>query len=129
LKDIPEGAVIDVSFISLTLVLPVVIDLLNEKSTIIALVKPQFEVGKGKVGKKGVVRDANLHIEVLESLTEFIKTLCLEFRGLDFSPITGPEGNIEFLMHIEKGEYVNESKCIPAIKDIVYEAHKFFKDK
>jgi 23S rRNA (cytidine1920-2'-O)/16S rRNA (cytidine1409-2'-O)-methyltransferase len=88
--------VIDVSFISLRVVLPHVIALLGENAQLVALVKPQFEAGKGRVGKKGVVRDADVHVEVLEGAIQAANDAGLIVRGLTFSPIKGPAGNIEF---------------------------------
>lgn len=110
LPNIPEGAVIDVSFISLKLVLPVVYELLKEDSHVIALVKPQFEAGKGRVGKKGVVRDPLTHREVLTEILLFSKVRGFDLLGLDYSPITGPEGNIEFLVHLYKGNATFEEE-------------------
>jgi 23S rRNA (cytidine1920-2'-O)/16S rRNA (cytidine1409-2'-O)-methyltransferase len=89
-------AVVDVSFISLAKVLPYVLALIGPNGRLVALVKPQFEVGKGRVGKKGVVRDAALHIEVLESAEDAVRAAGWVVTGLTYSPITGPEGNIEF---------------------------------
>jgi 23S rRNA (cytidine1920-2'-O)/16S rRNA (cytidine1409-2'-O)-methyltransferase len=91
-------AVIDVSFISLGKVLPAVLPLIAEGGSCLALVKPQFEAGKGRVGKKGVVRDATVHREVLESVGDLVRAAGWVVRGLGWSPITGPEGNIEFWM-------------------------------
>ncbi|NLC43243.1 MAG: TlyA family RNA methyltransferase [Clostridiales bacterium] len=127
LATVPQGAVIDVSFISLKLVLPVALDLLADNSTIIALIKPQFEVGKGKVGKKGVVRDKLLHLEVLSEIVSYSESLNLKLLGLDFSPITGPEGNIEFLGYFSKGntDAIEQSPSL-IIEEIVNNAHKFF---
>lgn len=89
-------AVIDVSFIGLSKVLPFVLPLLAENGSVIALVKPQFEAGKGRVGKKGVVRDASIHEDVLQSVVRDVDAAGWVVRGLGWSPITGPEGNIEF---------------------------------
>lgn len=100
LEDSPDGATIDVSFISLRLVIPQVIRILREKGWIIALVKPQFEVGKGQVGKGGVVRDAALHREVVDRITEFCKRIGWEPRGEMESPLLGPKGNKEFLLYL-----------------------------
>ena len=97
-----QGAVIDVSFISLRLVIPPVSDLLTEKSFIVALIKPQFEVGKGKVGKGGVVRDTVLHEEVVESLNIFFEGCGWNVRGTIPSPILGPKGNREFLVYLTR---------------------------
>ena len=101
--DIPESldlAVIDASFISLKLLLPALLPLFREQVSILALIKPQFEVGKGRVGKGGVVRDPELHNEVLETITSFIKELALKSAGIIPSPILGPKGNREFLIHL-----------------------------
>ena len=89
-------AVIDVSFVGLAKVLPAVMPLMEAEGSVVALVKPQFEAGKGRVGKKGVVRDASVHREVLETVVAAASALGLVVRGLSWSPITGPEGNIEF---------------------------------
>jgi len=102
LKEEPDGAVIDVSFISLKLVVPVVSRLLRDQGFIVALVKPQFEVGKGRVGKGGVVRDPALHEEVMEGLIRFFRTQGWHVSGQMPSPILGPKGNKEFLVHLFK---------------------------
>ena len=102
LDDVPEFAVIDVSFISLKLVLPVVAQLLNEHGRIACLIKPQFEAGKGKVGKKGVVREPEIHLDVLNAFIENAHEAGFHVYNLTFSPIKGPEGNIEFLGYIGK---------------------------
>ena len=102
LDDVPEFAVIDVSFISLKLVLPVVAQLLNEHGRIACLIKPQFEAGKGKVGKKGVVREPEIHLDVLNAFIENAHEAGYHVYNLTFSPIKGPEGNIEFLGYIGK---------------------------
>ena len=102
LDDVPEFAVIDVSFISLKLVLPVVAQLLNEHGRIACLIKPQFEAGKGKVGKKGVVREPEIHLDVLNAFVENAHEAGFHVYNLTFSQIKGPEGNIEFLGYIGK---------------------------
>ena len=102
LDDVPEFAVIDVSFISLKLVLPVVAQLLNEHGRIACLIKPQFEAGKGKVGKKCVVREPEIHLDVLNAFIENAHEAGFHVYNLTFSPIKGPEGNIEFLGYIGK---------------------------
>jgi len=94
--------VIDVSFISLKIVIPKVIDFLSPKGSIIALIKPQFEVGKGKVGKGGVVRDPRQHQTVIEDLTRFFKDANLASGAVIPSPIKGPKGNIEFLVALKR---------------------------
>ena len=118
--EIPEFAVIDVSFISLKLVLPVVANLLSEHGRIACLIKPQFEAGKGKVGKKGVVREPEIHQEVLENFIENAHASGFHVYDLTFSPIKGPEGNIEFLGYLGKdGE---DAQFDPAA--LVAEAHE-----
>ena len=104
-EQIPEAldfGSIDVSFISLTLVLPVLHRFLKEGGSGVCLVKPQFEAGKGKVGKKGVVRDPAVHLEVLKKIYDFCGELGLCIKGVHFSPIKGPEGNIEYLYYFVK---------------------------
>lgn len=93
---------VDVSFISLTLVLPVAHRLLKDGAQMVCLVKPQFEAGKDKVGKKGVVRDPQIHREVIRKVIDCAGELGFWVRGLDFSPIKGPEGNIEYLLFLQK---------------------------
>ncbi len=107
LPDMIEFFSVDVSFISLALVLPVAYKLSTDDAEGVCLIKPQFEAGKDKVGKKGVVRDANVHREVINKVFDFTREIGFKIQGLDFSPIKGPEGNIEYLMHIsKKGEDV-----------------------
>ena len=105
-EQIPEPldfASIDVSFISLGLILPALRPLMAEKGQVAALVKPQFEAGKDKVGKKGVVRDPAVHLEVLERFLDHAAQADFTVAGLDFSPIRGPEGNIEYLGFLKAG--------------------------
>ncbi len=102
IPDKPSFASVDVSFISLRLVLPNVFELLAENGECVCLIKPQFEAGREKVGKKGVVREKATHIEVVENIVSFARETGFSVRGLDFSPIKGPEGNIEYLMYISK---------------------------
>lgn len=118
--EIPEFAVIDVSFISLKLVLPVVANLLSNNGRIACLIKPQFEAGKGKVGKKGVVRDPAIHQEVLEAFIENAHEAGFHVYDLTFSPIKGPEGNIEFLGYL--GKEGEDAQLDPAA--LVVEAHE-----
>jgi 23S rRNA (cytidine1920-2'-O)/16S rRNA (cytidine1409-2'-O)-methyltransferase len=96
----PDLATIDVSFISLALVLPAVVRLLDPPREIVALVKPQFEVGKGQVGKRGVVRDPAQHRAVLERVARLAAELSLRVSGMTASPLLGPMGNREFLMYL-----------------------------
>jgi 23S rRNA (cytidine1920-2'-O)/16S rRNA (cytidine1409-2'-O)-methyltransferase len=93
---------IDVSFISLTKVLEPIRDYLTPEGEIAALIKPQFEAGREKVGKKGVVRDKDTHHEVIEKVAGFAHSIGFEVKNIDFSPIKGPEGNIEYLIHLKK---------------------------
>lgn len=95
---------IDVSFISLKLLLPVARNLLSENAEAVCLIKPQFEAGREKVGKKGVVRDPKVHIEVVENIYNFCLENGYSVLNLDFSPIKGPEGNIEYLIHLRKSD-------------------------
>lgn len=99
-----DFASIDVSFISLKKILPVLFNFLRDNGECVALIKPQFEAGKEKVGKKGVVRELSTHKEVVKSITEFAFDTGFSVKGLDFSPIRGPEGNIEYLMYISKND-------------------------
>lgn len=95
---------IDVSFISLKLLLPVARELLSENAEAVCLIKPQFEAGRDKVGKKGVVRDPETHVEVVKSIFDFCLENGYSVLDLDFSPIKGPEGNIEYLIHLKKSD-------------------------
>ena len=117
-------SVIDVSFISLSLVLPVVKTLLKPTGQVLCLIKPQFEAGKDKVGKKGVVRDPAVHEEVLQNFISLAKSLGFTIRNLTFSPVKGPEGNIELLAHLslQPGE---DSYTAPG--DLVTQAHAALK--
>ncbi len=119
-----ELAVIDVSFISLKLVLPAVRSLMTENGKAYCLIKPQFEAGKEKVGKKGVVRDPEVHREVLENFISNANAAGFGVCGITFSPITGPEGNIEFLGSLSCEASVNGEIDIP---DIVEQAHNSLK--
>lgn len=99
-----DFASVDVSFISLTKVLPAAICLLKPGARMACLIKPQFEAGREKVGKKGVVRDPAVHREVIEMVSDHVQKIGFEILGLDFSPVKGPEGNIEYLLYIKKQE-------------------------
>lgn len=98
-----DAATIDVAFISLDKILPAVHKILKEDGFVITLIKPQFEAGKENVGKKGVVRDARVHEQVINNVIAFAKEEGFGIAGLDFSPIKGPEGNIEYLLHLTLG--------------------------
>ncbi len=102
--DLLDFISVDVSFISLTLVLPVAYRFLKEGRSMVCLVKPQFEAGRENVGKKGVVRDPAIHEMVIEKVATFAKEQGFAILGLDYSPIKGPEGNIEYLLHLGKVE-------------------------
>jgi len=105
-EQIPElldMAVMDVSFISIKLVLPAVVRLLKPDADIVCLIKPQFEAGREEVGKKGVVKDTAVHRRVVNEILDFAPTIGLSVQGLDFSPIKGPEGNIEYICHLKNG--------------------------
>ena len=120
-----DFASIDVSFISLTKVLPAVLGVLGEKGQLVCLIKPQFEAGREKVGKKGVVRDSSVHREVIEMIVEYVRTQSLGILGLDFSPIKGPEGNIEYLIYLDKsrsGMHVDEVQA--RVDTVVAQSHK-----
>ena len=101
IPDVLDFASIDVSFISLKLILPALRQLMSEDGEVVALIKPQFEAGREKVGKKGVVRDPAVHLEVLEHFTQHAAEAGFTVKGIDFSPIRGPEGNIEYLGYMQ----------------------------
>ena len=123
-KELIDFASIDVSFISLTKVLLPVYNLLKEEAKVICLIKPQFEAGREKVGKKGVVRDAKVHEEVILMVGLFASSIGFKICGLDFSPIKGPEGNIEYLLDLQKQvSVIDESSFKEDIKEIVSKAH------
>ena len=121
-EDIPEKAdfaSVDVSFISLTKVLPAAVNLLKDEAYMVCLIKPQFEAGREKVGKKGVVRDLSVHKEVIELVINFAIGLNFFIKGLTFSPVKGPEGNIEYLLYMQKrNEKMSGAETDKIIKDI-----------
>lgn len=121
---LPNVASIDVSFISLTLIFPVLKHILAEQSEIITLIKPQFEAGRDQVGK-GIVRDPRIHREVLHKICDFVKEQGFSVHGLHFSPITGSKGNIEYLMHASWGKNTHaDLHCDEAIDNIVKQSHE-----
>lgn len=125
IQEKPAFSSIDVSFISLTKILGPVRNLLTEDGEIVCLIKPQFEAGREKVGKKGVVRDPAVHEEVIEKVRDFAMSISLEPCHLSFSPIKGPEGNIEYLLHLKKkpeGTEVPDSLTVK-VEDVVAQAH------
>ena len=117
-------SVIDVSFISLSIVLPAIKNLLKPTGQVLCLIKPQFEAGREKVGKKGVVRDPDTHKEVLDNFVALAGSLGFTILGLTFSPVKGPEGNIEFLGHLCMEE---KAGILPDTADIVRQAHETLK--
>ncbi len=117
-------SVVDVSFISLKIVLPAIKELLKPTGQVLCLIKPQFEAGREKVGKKGVVRDPETHIEVLNGFVELANQLGFNILGLTFSPVKGPEGNIEFLGHLTLDD---RTGIIPDVEQVVQQAHQSLK--
>lgn len=125
IQELPQFTSIDVSFISLTKVLLPVRNLLADDGEIVCLIKPQFEAGREKVGKKGVVRDPAVHKEVIEKVIAYAVSISFQVLHLEFSPIKGPEGNIEYLLHIKKlpeGKYDNQVSV--DVDQVVASAHK-----
>ena len=117
-------SVIDVSFISLKIVLPAIKQLLKTDGQVLCLIKPQFEAGREKVGKKGVVRDPEIHKEVLDTFVELADSLGFTILGLTFSPVKGPEGNIEFLAHLTLAD---REGIRPDTAQVVADAHNTLK--
>ena len=117
-----DFASVDVSFISLKLVLPVAKTLLADNGEIVALIKPQFEAGREQVGKKGVVKDIKVHYEVIKKILDFARSIDLHVAGLSFSPIKGPEGNIEYLAYLKKAE-CEDNITDEKIQEIVDKSH------
>ena len=114
-------SVVDVSFISLKIVLPAIKALLKPDGQVLCLIKPQFEAGREKVGKKGVVRDKSTHMEVLREFVALADSLDFRILGLTFSPVKGPEGNIEFLGHLRLGDVPG---MVPDVAAVVEQAHE-----
>ena len=124
-EQIPELldlAVMDVSFISIRLVLPAVKALLKPGADLICLIKPQFEAGREEVGKKGVVRDESVHRQVVSDILTFAPSIGLTVAGLDYSPIKGPEGNIEYICHLKNGSFETAEIDIDAVVNASHEA-------
>ena len=121
IDDRVEFASIDVSFISLTKVLPAVKELMTENGEIVCLIKPQFEAGREKVGKKGVVRELSTHIEVVQMIVDYVRNNGFRTLDLSYSPIKGPEGNIEYLLYMTKDESRENAEF--DIKALVSESH------
>ncbi|WP_126427511.1 TlyA family RNA methyltransferase [Brevibacillus marinus] len=122
----PDAATIDVSFISLRLILPVLYGFLKDGGDVVALVKPQFEAGREHVGKNGIVRNPAVHRQVLAEVSGFAESLGFAVKGIGYSPITGGEGNIEFLLHLAKAPAesgMSADDRAGAIRQVVQEAH------
>ena len=122
IPELLELAVMDVSFISIKLVLPAVKALLVPGADLVCLIKPQFEAGRDEVGKKGVVRDSGVHCQVIRSILDFAPQIGLSVMGLDYSPIKGPEGNIEYICHMKNGCYEGASIDVEALVNASHEA-------
>lgn len=118
-----DFASIDVSFISLRTIMPAVKNLLGDKGEVVALIKPQFEAGREKVGKKGVVRDIEVHLEVVNKIVNFLIENDFNVLGLSFSPIKGPEGNREYLVYFTKDKEKEGTFELSQIYDVVRESH------
>lgn len=121
-SDQPTLTVMDVSFISIKLIMPVAAAIMGEEGRFITLIKPQFEAGRGQVGKHGVVRDAKIHERVLKEIRDFCPSFGWQVQGLTFSPIKGPKGNIEFLADIRPGDVLKV--CDEEIAALVTQAHE-----
>ena len=125
-NEIPEKldfASVDVSFISLKLILPVLKNLLKNNGMAVCLIKPQFEAGKERVGKKGVVRDISVHLDVVREITDFMVSCGFSVLGLEYSPIKGPEGNIEYLAYIQLSDHALISDRV-TVEDVVKKSHE-----
>lgn len=116
IEESPEFATVDVSFISLGLILPVAWEVLSDISQMVCLIKPQFEAGREQVGKKGVVRDRLIHEEVISNVIDMAVKCSFTVKGLDYSPIKGPEGNIEYLLYLAK----NSRSIFKEVKSLEY---------
>lgn len=128
IADVLDFASIDVAFISLKLVIPVVKDLLKDDGEIVALIKPQFEAGREKVGKKGVVRETSTHFEVVKAISDFSIKNGFTIIGITYSPIKGPEGNIEYLIYLKKKiNNQNIDDMEEKIKAVINESHEELK--
>lgn len=125
LPEVLDFASVDVAFISLDKVLPVAFKLLSDTGEVAALIKPQFEAGRENVGKKGVVRDKKVHAAVIEYVLNFAQELGFKICGVDFSPIKGPEGNIEYLCYLSKNPLAQVCNFADKINSAVDTAHEF----
>ncbi|WP_192988042.1 TlyA family RNA methyltransferase [Carnobacterium mobile] len=134
LKDFTKGqpnlVSIDVSFISLRVILPVLKDIIAINGDVLALIKPQFEANREDVGEKGIIRDSDIHQQIVQELLHFSLTLGYDVQALDFSPITGGEGNIEFLAHLKwSGKPTGTKAADVKVKETVAAAHETFASK
>ena len=120
---VPDVTVMDVSFISVRLILPVAAELMEHRGRFYILIKPQFEAGKENVGKKGVVRDPRVHRQVVEDVAAFAPTFGYRMAQVDFSPITGPEGNIEYIAELLPGASGAPAVTAERIAQVVEQAH------
>lgn len=116
-----DFASVDVSFISLEKILGPAYNIIRDGAQMVCLIKPQFEAGREKVGKKGVVREPSVHLEVIEKVVAFASEIGFSIQGLDFSPIKGPEGNIEYLLYIKKSD---EPDCEIDPQEVVKRSHE-----
>lgn len=121
---VPDLTVMDVSFISVKLILPVAADLMEHKGRFCILIKPQFEAGREFVGKKGVVRDPAVHRQVIGEIAAFVPTIGYAMAQIDFSPITGPEGNIEYITELLPSSACAEPVGESRIREVVAQAHR-----
>lgn len=119
-----DFAAVDVSFISLVKVIGAILNLLNDEGCLVTLIKPQFEAGREKVKKSGVVRDSSVHTEVIKMVVDFFKKDGLKLLGLTYSPVKGPEGNIEYLAYFSKGNVEDAAAVDELIDTVVEESHK-----
>ncbi|KYH29823.1 MULTISPECIES: TlyA family RNA methyltransferase [Clostridium] len=124
INDYPDFASIDVSFISLKKIVPPIINLLTDKGGIVALIKPQFEAGRDKIGKKGVVKEASTHKEVINDILRFLLENNQKILGLEHSPIKGPEGNIEYLVYFTKDQNCKADFDFRVVDFVVDSSHK-----
>ena len=123
--DLADFASIDVSFISLTLVIPPVLSRMTKDGELICLIKPQFEAGRDKVGKKGVVKDISVHKDVILKIVDFAFKVGISVLGIDFSPIKGPEGNIEYLIHLKKNNAgLSKENAYSLVEKITVSSHE-----
>ncbi len=125
-EQIPEEidfASVDVSFISLRLIVPVMRELLRDGGKAVCLIKPQFEAGRDKVGKKGVVREQSVHVEVVQGIVAFLLDSGFSVHALDYSPVKGPQGNIEYLVLVQKTDAPQNALCVTA-QEVVTRSHE-----